>query len=410
VRLTEKGCALFGNKMEAGTGTHWVELRVLEATEPQVYMGLMAPDCNKNGVPGLEGGTTGLEGTGTAFVGGTNVATTGVSWGAGDLMRIEFDSDAKVLKYYKNGTLVGWEATGDAAPCDTHFAVGRGAGEFEVRLEDSSFMSDAARGASKLLESLAEDESDSREERAFRMWMNSLGLGSHVTNLTAEAMDGLLILETMDKIQPGVVDWKRVDKKPKNVHVKTINCNYAVELGKSAAFKFSLVGIDGTDIVKGNTKLILAIVWQMMRHHVITFLTSMSGSSKMLTETDVLKWANEKVLAQSGLAPINKLSDAALSTGVYVLTLIKAVAPRSVDMAQVTSGKTPADKKLNARLAISCARRAGCMIFALWEDVVETKPKMLLVMFATLMQLDLKSQAAATEKMRRMSLGVVQEE
>jgi len=95
---------------------------------------------------------------------------------------------------------------------------------------------------------------------------------------------------------------------------------------------------------------------------------------------------------------------------VYVLTLIKAVAPRSVDMAQVTSGKTPADKKLNARLAISCARRAGCMIFALWEDVVETKPKMLLVMFATLMQLDLKSQAAATEKMRRMSLGVVQEE
>ena len=49
-------------------------------------------------------------------------------------------------------------------------------------------------------------------------------------------------------------------------------------------------------------------------------------------------------------------------------------------------------------------------LWQLWEDVVETKPKMLLVMFATLMQLDLKSQAAATEKMRRMSLGVVQEE
>merc|ERR1719217_1533593 len=151
-------------------------------------------------------------------------------------------------------------------------------------------MSEAARGAAKLLEQLAEDESDSREERAFRMWINSLGLDTHVNDLTAEAADGLLILETMDKINPGCVDWKRVDKKPKNVHVKTINCNYAVELGKSSAFAFSLVGIGGTDIVQKKTKLVLAIVWQMMRFHVIRFLTSMSGSSKMLTEADVLKW------------------------------------------------------------------------------------------------------------------------
>jgi len=57
--------------------------------------------------------------------------------------------------------------------------------------------------------------------------------------------------------------------------VKTINCNYAVELGRSPAFRFSLVGIGGVDIVQGRTKLILAIVWQMMRFHVIRFLTSM---------------------------------------------------------------------------------------------------------------------------------------
>ena len=96
----------------------------------------------------------------------------------------------------------------------------------------------------------------------------------------------------------------------------------------------------------------------------------------------MLRWANAKVAAQSGLLPVTKLSDATLASGVYVLTLIKAVAPRSVDLAQVTSGATPEDKKLNARLAISCARRAGCMIFALWEDIVECKPKMLLVMCA----------------------------
>ena len=71
----------------------------------------------------------------------------------------------------------------------------------------------------------------------------------------------------------------------------------------------------------------------------------------------------------------------------------------------MTPGLTPDEKKLNARLAISCARRAGCMIFALWEDIVECKPKMLLVLFATLMQLDLKSKVVEKKsEARRMSM------
>ena len=73
----------------------------------------------------------------------------------------------------------------------------------------------------------------------------------------------------------------------------------------------------------------------------------------------------------------------------------------------MTPGMTADEKKLNARLAISCARRAGCMIFALWEDIQEVKPKMLLVLFATLMQLDIKNFAqkeAVEEKKKRMSV------
>ena len=65
--------------------------------------------------------------------------------------------------------------------------------------------------------SLNEDESDSREERAFQMWINSLGLDQHVNNLAAEVTDGLLLLRLMDKINPGVVDWSKVTMKPKNI-------------------------------------------------------------------------------------------------------------------------------------------------------------------------------------------------
>merc|ERR1711967_130690 len=94
------------------------------------------------------------------------------------------------------------------------------------------------------------------------------------------------------------------------------------------------------------------------------------------------------------MGSITKLSDAALSSGVFVLTLLKAVAPRSVDVSQVTEGKTAEEKKLNARLAISCARKAGCMVFLLWEDIVECKPKMLLVLLASLMQLEISDKAS----------------
>ena len=102
--------------------------------------------------------------------------------------------------------------------------------------------------ASKLLaeqQVAIEDNAEaSREERAFRMWINSLGLERHVTDMIGEMRDGLLILQVMDAVHPGVVDWGRVVMQPKHVYSKVANCNYAVSLG-TAAFRFSLVGIAG---------------------------------------------------------------------------------------------------------------------------------------------------------------------
>lgn len=62
---------------------------------------------------------------------------------------------------------------------------------------------------------LDDDGEGSREERAYRMWMNSLGIDDvNVNNLYEEARDGLFFLKVMDRIQPGVVDWKRTEKTP----------------------------------------------------------------------------------------------------------------------------------------------------------------------------------------------------
>ena len=66
-------------------------------------------------------------------------------------------------------------------------------------------------GQAARLAFLEEDESDSREERAFRLWINSLGIdGVYVDNLYDGVRDGLVLLSVMDHVQPGVVEWSKV--------------------------------------------------------------------------------------------------------------------------------------------------------------------------------------------------------
>lgn len=73
---------------------------------------------------------------------------------------------------------------------------------------------------------LDDDIEGSREERAFRFWINSLGIEDvFITNLYEEVKDGLVLLKVMDKIKPGCVDWKKVAKKPKNNFEAALNCD-----------------------------------------------------------------------------------------------------------------------------------------------------------------------------------------
>ncbi len=100
------------------------------------------------------------------------------------------------------------------------------------------------------------------------MWINSLGIdGVYVNHLFEDIKDGIVLLKVIDRVQPGIVDWKKAESKP-SIRLKKIhNANYAIELGKQ--MKFSLVGIGGIDLVDGNKKLTLAYIWQLVRKHTL---------------------------------------------------------------------------------------------------------------------------------------------
>jgi plastin-1 len=55
-----------------------------------------------------------------------------------------------------------------------------------------------------------DDAGDTREERVFRMWINSLNIdGVYINELFSEMMDGVNLLKVMDTVQPGAVIWKK---------------------------------------------------------------------------------------------------------------------------------------------------------------------------------------------------------
>ena len=220
-----------------------------------------------------------------------------------------------------------------------------------------------------------DDIEGSKEERVFRFWINSLGIEDvYINNLYDECNDGILLCKVIDKIKPGVVDWKKVDMKPKNDFSKNINNNTTVDSCKKG-FGLKMIGIGGVDITKGDKKAILATVWQLVRLHYLKLIGDKS-------EDDLVKWANE--IVGSNHAPITNLRDKSMADSKFLTYVCSGIEPRAVNWDIVTSAETDEDKTLNAKYVISVARKLGAVIFCVWEDIVNVNPKQMLIFMATM--------------------------
>ncbi|KAG8488389.1 hypothetical protein CXB51_016558 [Gossypium anomalum] len=242
-------------------------------------------------------------------------------------------------------------------------------------------------------EMMTDDVETSREERCFRLWINSLGISTYVNNLFEDVRNGWVMLEVLDKLFPGKVNWKQANKPPIKMPFKKVeNCNQVINIGKD--LNFSLVNVAGNDVVAGNKKLIVAFLWQLMRFSMLQLLKNLRSYShgKEITDADILNWANNKVKKSGRTTQMESFKDKSLSNGVFFLELLTAVEPRVVDWNLVTKGETDEDKKSNATYIISVARKIGCSIFLLPEDVIEVNQKMILTLTASIMYFCLQQQ------------------
>ncbi|KAF4563872.1 CH domain superfamily protein [Pleurotus pulmonarius] len=260
------------------------------------------------------------------------------------------------------------------------------------------------------------DAEGEREARVFTLWLNSLGVEPGVFNLFQDLKDGLIILQAFDKILPGSVIWRRVSKpkggaapppafsgegeEEEDIGVtpnqsqlsrfkQVENTNYAVELARQNGMH--MVGIQGADIVDGSRTLVLGLVWQLMRMNITKTLTSLSKTSggRTISDTDMLKWANSTAQkSKPSVRPIRSFKDPSITTGLFFLDLLDAIRPGIVDptlVIAVSESGDYEDRRQNAKLAISIARKVGALIFLVPEDIVDVRSRLIMTFVGSLM-------------------------
>lgn len=234
------------------------------------------------------------------------------------------------------------------------------------------------------------DAEGEREARVFTLWLNSLDVQPSVNSLFDDLRDGTILLQAYDRVIKGSVNWRHVNKAPAHggemSRFKAVeNTNYAIELGKQN--RFSLVGVQGADITDGQRTLTLGLVWQLMRKDISETLSALAQrlGKREITDAEMVKWANDMARKGGKNSSVRSFKDASIGTGIFLLDVLAGIKSSYVDPDLITSGRTPEDAYMNAKLSISIARKLGATIWLVPEDICQIRSRLILTFVGSLM-------------------------
>jgi plastin-1 len=234
------------------------------------------------------------------------------------------------------------------------------------------------------------DAEGEREARVFTLWLNSLDVQPVVQSFFEDLKDGSVLLQAYDKVIPGSVNWRHVNKPTEGSELMRFkaleNTNYAVELGKQNSF--SLPGIQGADITDGQRTLTLGLVWQLMRKDIVSTLKGLAQrlGKREISDADMVKWANDMARKGNGKGTqIRSFKDSNLTNAIFLLDVLSGMKSSYVDYDLVVQGRTQEESYQNAKLAISIARKMGATIWLVPEDIVAVQSRLITTFIGSLM-------------------------
>ncbi|XP_065771614.1 plastin-3-like [Muntiacus reevesi] len=110
------------------------------------------------------------------------------------------------------------------------------------------------------------------------------------------------------------------------------------------------------------------------------------GDGQKANDDIIVRWVNRTLNEAGKSTSIQSFKDKMISSSLAVVDLIDAIQPGCINYDLVKSGTLAEDDKHNnAKYTVSIVRRIGARVYALPEDLVEVKPKMVMTVFACLM-------------------------
>uniref|UniRef100_A0AAR2IUK8 Plastin-3 n=1 Tax=Pygocentrus nattereri TaxID=42514 RepID=A0AAR2IUK8_PYGNA len=217
-------------------------------------------------------------------------------------------------------------------------------------------------------------EGETREERTFRNWMNSLGVNPHVNHLYGDLQDALVILQLYERIKVPV-DWNNKVNKPPYPKIGANMKKVLLSQTKSLFYNNNLNYFTWT----------LQSLLSWLIRYTLNVLEDL-GDGQKVNDDIIVNWVNKTLSGAGKSTKISSFKDKEISSSLPVLDLIDAIQPGSIHYDLVKTGSLSEQDKLeNAKYAVSMARKIGARVYALPDDLVEVKPKMVMTVFACLM-------------------------
>ena len=128
-----------------------------------------------------------------------------------------------------------------------------------------------------------------------------------------------------------------------------------------------------------------------MRKYTLSLLAKLSPDGTPIVETEILAWANQRLRDGGKDINVKHFQDKINRTALPVIHLIDSMKSGVIDYTVVKTGNKLNDEECtsNSKYAITMARKIGAPVYALPEDLVEVKHKMVMTVYASLMLVDM---------------------
>ncbi|OAA35035.1 fimbrin [Metarhizium rileyi] len=258
------------------------------------------------------------------------------------------------------------------------------------------------------------DAEGSGEARLFTLWLNSLDVKPPVVSFFDDLRNGYVLLQAFDKVIPGSVAWRKVqvplsldnkssetvrpeddDPEDESLQLKKLldmdrfkalqNTTAVMRLSEAKGLYVATTEPD--NIVKADRIYVLGLVWQFMRKDINITLASLAQKlgQREITDEVMVDWANTMSRKAGQTSPIRSFKDRSISSGVFLLKVLKGMKSDYVDDDLVTAGDTDERAYMNAKLSISIARKMGATIWLVPEDICQVRSKLVTSFVASLM-------------------------